>query len=91
MTWGASCIVGRPLDCTNRPLAWRQCVSQQLAVALFAVRARGAASEENSVSSHAEKVVSKASQDTKSKHKKDNKGLSVWDLGHSEIVQGRYI
>lgn len=44
-------------------------VSQQLALALFAVRARGEASEKNSVSSHAAKVLSKANQETNSKHK----------------------
>lgn len=44
-------------------------VSRRLASAPFDVRARGEASEKNLVSSHAEKVLSKASQENNSKHK----------------------
>lgn len=44
-------------------------VSQWLPLAPFAIRTRGEASEKDLVSSHAEKVLSKASQESNSKHK----------------------
>ena len=44
-------------------------VSRWLALAPFAIRERGEASEKNSAASHAEKVLFKASQESNSKHK----------------------
>lgn len=44
-------------------------MSQRLASAPFAVRAREEASEKNSVSSHVEEVLSKASRESNRKHK----------------------
>lgn len=53
---GASCTAGRPPGCINRPLAWRQLVTG-VALAPFAVRAQGEASEKYSVPSRAEESV----------------------------------